>query len=334
MTPIIMPLLWLLATAGAVRLLLIAPSPRLPIKLYRFILLLQRNMFLLLGALTIPVMFFIGGAVQMLFNGGSWMQIFYAGMGSMLDFGWGYLLVIGLVTFLTEKMLKATEASIRRIKRGEATDIHMVPADPALQAKVDALAAGMLPKAPQIYVLPAGSAAKTAFTTGFYEGQNIIGIHPALVARFTEDELAAVIAHELGHLKARDISYRTIAEMLKVVMWLLAFCLFCNLPGSWLLTGSITILVYQASATALNLLGHAAARRSELHADAVAVQSSGSGEPVASMLESLVLMHMEEQTLSLFRQQQAAPKPNPWWQDHPPVPIRARRARILGRKKR
>ncbi len=66
------------------------------------------------------------------------------------------------------------------------------------------IAAG-LPKVPDIYIID--EAAPNAFATGRKPEKAVVAVTAGLLERLNRDELQGVIAHELGHIKNRDVLY-------------------------------------------------------------------------------------------------------------------------------
>lgn len=73
---------------------------------------------------------------------------------------------------------------------------------------------------PKVYIIP--TAAPNAFATGRNQNNAVIGITEGLLRMLPEDELEAVIAHEMSHIKHRDILIATIAATLAGVISLLS----------------------------------------------------------------------------------------------------------------
>ena len=63
-----------------------------------------------------------------------------------------------------------------------------------------------------------------AFATGRSPGHSVVGVTSSLLGTLNQDELEAVIAHELSHVKNRDVMVITLASFLSTV----AFVIFRN----------------------------------------------------------------------------------------------------------
>lgn len=96
--------------------------------------------------------------------------------------------------------------------------------EPRLHETVSRLCAiAGLPK-PKIAVV--NSSVPNAFATGRSRGSAVVAVTTALVQRLNQGELEAVLAHELSHVKNRDMLVITIASFLSTVAFFLVRSLF------------------------------------------------------------------------------------------------------------
>jgi len=92
--------------------------------------------------------------------------------------------------------------------------------DPKLYGIVERLAErGELPM-PRVYV--SAMAAPNAFATGRNPRKGVVCVTAGLRQMLNDDELAGVIAHELGHIKHRDILISTVAAIVAAAITYLA----------------------------------------------------------------------------------------------------------------
>ncbi|HTX43548.1 MAG TPA: zinc metalloprotease HtpX [Methanocella sp.] len=88
---------------------------------------------------------------------------------------------------------------------------------PRLHAIVDRLCAETgLPK-PRVAIVPTD--VPNAFATGRSQHHSVIAATQGLLNRLNEDEVVAVLAHELSHVKNRDVAVMTIASFLSTVAY-------------------------------------------------------------------------------------------------------------------
>lgn len=84
-------------------------------------------------------------------------------------------------------------------------------------------------KMPKIYIIP--QAQPNAFATGRNQNNAIVGINTGLIDILESDELEAVIAHELTHIKSRDILIGSVAAVLGSTVSILANSLYWTSLG-------------------------------------------------------------------------------------------------------
>lgn len=88
---------------------------------------------------------------------------------------------------------------------------------PRLHAIVDRICAETgLPK-PGVAIVPTD--VPNAFATGRSQSHSVIAATQGLLNRLNEDEIVAVLAHELSHVKNRDVAVMTIASFLSTVAY-------------------------------------------------------------------------------------------------------------------
>jgi heat shock protein HtpX len=147
--------------------------------------------------------------------------------------------------------------------------------DPILRSTVDALSAklGILP--PKLYLIPDGF--PRALAAGRGPNGSAIALSTGLLGALTPAELEAVLAHELAHVRSRDVLAQTAAVMIAVVL-----IEFSRL-GGWLERALLAVLGPVAAAFVHLLLSP----KRELAADRTAAVLLGSGEELADALVRL-----------------------------------------------
>lgn len=96
----------------------------------------------------------------------------------------------------------------KEIKVEEAPEIH--------QMLNELSKAAGIPK-PKLYIVNKND--PNAFAFGRTQGSSGIALHRGLIEMLTKEELRAVIAHEIGHIKHRDVSIMTIASSLPTILY-------------------------------------------------------------------------------------------------------------------
>jgi heat shock protein HtpX len=144
--------------------------------------------------------------------------------------------------------------------------------DPIIRSTVDALSAklGIVP--PKLYLIPDGF--PRALAAGRGPNGSAIALSTGLLGALTPAELEAVLAHELAHVRRRDVLVQTSAVMLAVVL------VECSRLGGWLERALLAVLGPVAAAFVHLLLSP----KREFAADRIAAALCGSGEPLADAL--------------------------------------------------
>jgi heat shock protein HtpX len=108
---------------------------------------------------------------------------------------------------------------------------------PDLHATVSRLAAGADLPTPDVAV--AHTAVPNAFAVGRSPARATVVVTTGLLDDLDERELAAVVAHELAHVKNRDVSVMTLAYFLPTLTYLVAMAAYYVLTGVFHAVGSV-----------------------------------------------------------------------------------------------
>jgi heat shock protein HtpX len=147
--------------------------------------------------------------------------------------------------------------------------------DPILRSTVDALSAklGVLP--PKLYLIPDGF--PRALAAGRGPHGSAIALSTGLLGALTPAELQGVLAHELAHIRTRDVLVQTSAVLLAVVL------VEASRIGGWLERALLAVLGPVAAAFVHLLLSP----KRELAADRIAAGLCGSPHGLADALVRL-----------------------------------------------
>jgi len=114
-----------------------------------------------------------------------------------------------------------------------ASGAHIVSEDeaPELHSAIERLCAmADLPK-PKVAI--ANSAVPNAFATGRNQNHAVVAVTSSLLQRLEEPEVEAVLAHELSHVKNRDMLVMTIASFVTTIAgFLMRFWFFMGVGGN------------------------------------------------------------------------------------------------------
>jgi heat shock protein HtpX len=145
---------------------------------------------------------------------------------------------------------------------------------------------------PKIYVIPEES--PNAFATGRNPEHASVAVTQGALRLMDENELQGVLAHELSHVKNRDILISSVAAtMAGIIMWIANMARFAAFfgggsrdreDGGGLLGGLVTIIVAPIAAMLIQMW---ISRTREYEADAGGAAMAGSPHGLASALQKL-----------------------------------------------
>ena len=213
------------------------------------------------------------------------------------------------------------------------------PADaPELHRMVEELSrAADIPK-PRVYVMQTDN--PNAFATGRNPQHGAVAVTTGILRILNPTELKGVLAHEIGHIKNRDILIQSVASTLGAAITYLAYIgMFGGLGGDdeeGGLGGLGAILVMILAPMAAMLIQMAISRSREYIADETGARLSQNPESLARALEKLAHgveaapMHANPATEPLYIV-------NPltgggiqsWFSTHPPIEERVARLRAM-----
>jgi heat shock protein HtpX len=170
---------------------------------------------------------------------------------------------------------------------------EVTPKDaPQLYAMVAELAKRAGLPMPRVYIIP--QEAPNAFATGRNPENAVVAVTEGLLKYMNRDELAGVLAHELGHIKNRDILIGSIAATMAGAIMLLANmakwgAIFGGFRGDDNEGGGIFGLLAMAiiAPIAAMIIQMAISRSREYLADSTSANITGDSEGLARALEKL-----------------------------------------------
>jgi len=259
-------------------------------------------------------------------------RMFGGNQGMLIAFILAMIMNFGSYWFSDKIVLAMYRA--KELSRSEAPEIHRMVEELAQN--------GGLPK-PRIYLIPSDT--PNAFATGRNPEHAVVAVTNGIVRLLEPEELKGVLAHELGHVKNRDILIGSIAATLAgVVMMLASMARFAAIFGFGGSDdddggGNIIVLILMSilAPLAAMLIQMAISRSREYLADETGARLAGNPRSLASALEKLAYASQR------IPMQQASPATahmfivNPlrgggftrWFSTHPPVEERVRRLRAL-----
>jgi len=251
-------------------------------------------------------------------TGGMMIALIFAGGMNFFSYWYSDKIVL--------KMYKA-----REVMPNEATQLYQM---------VDVLSKEAGLPMPKVYVIPQD--APNAFATGRNPDNAVVAITDGLLRTMNPDELAGVLAHELGHVKNRDILIGSIAATMAGAIMLIAnlakwSAIFGGFRGSDDDNGGGFIgLIAMAiiAPIAAMLIQMAISRSREYLADSTAAKITGNNEGLANALEKLgayskqIPMKAEPATAHMFITNPLAGRSlMSFFSTHPPIEERVARLR-------
>ena len=218
---------------------------------------------------------------------------------------------------------------------------------PELVADVEELSGRAGIPVPRLFLMP--SEQPNAFATGRSPKHAAVAVTEGLLALMPREQVRGVIAHELAHVRNRDVLVTTIAAMIGAAISAIANFL----QFQWLFGGGDddesplgfvgTIAAIIIAPIAAMLLQLAVSRQREYLADQTAAELLGEGRPLVDALGTLARgvearpMAVNPATASLYI---ANPLGNrggrgmaALFSTHPPIPVRIERLRSFDAKR-
>ncbi len=167
----------------------------------------------------------------------------------------------------------------------------------SLRDKIQAFAQNIGFRLDNIYVMDGSkrSTKANAYFTGWGPKKRIV-LYDTLINELTEEEIVAVLAHEVGHYKKKHTVQFILASVLQTGIMLWLFSLLVNQPAlsqalggdrAYFQLGLVAFaLLYSPVSMVLGLVMNAWSRKNEYEADAYAVRHYG-GEPLISGLKKI-----------------------------------------------
>lgn len=209
--------------------------------------------------------------------------------------------VMNLVAYFFSDRLVLAMHHAQPVDEVAAPELHAIVAELAQRAGI--------PK-PRVYLIPTHQ--PNAFATGRNPERAVVAVTAGILDFLSERELRAVLAHEIGHVKNRDILIASVAATIAAAISYLAQVLQFSLlfgggrdreEGGSPLGGLFALIVAPIAATLVQL---GISRSREFLADQRGAELSGDPQALASALRKLehgaerVPAAVEPATASLF----------------------------------
>ncbi|NLV26072.1 MAG: zinc metalloprotease HtpX [Methanomicrobiales archaeon] len=187
--------------------------------------------------------------------------------------------VMGLVQYFFSDKLVLMSTGSKIVESDEAPDLHRTIEKLCREAD--------LPK-PRIAIMP--SPVPNAFATGRGPNHAVVAVTDSIMQTLNRDELEAVLAHELSHIKNRDILTMTVASFVAMIAsMIMNNFLYASIfsdreeGGAWIIAGIVAAIVYAIS----TILMMALSRYREFAADRGAAYITGNPDALISALQKI-----------------------------------------------
>ena len=252
---------------------------------------------------------------------------YFGGQGGMTTM----LVISALMNFV---MYFASTSMVLRMYRAQVVDASQAP---ELYAMVDRLRqrAGL----PMPVVAIAPHEQPNAFATGRSPEKSVVCVTAGLMKLVSRDELEGVIAHELAHIKNRDMLLQTIAATMAGAISNLAYmAMFFGGRDDENSNPLASIIMVIVAPIAAMMIQFAISRQREFKADAVGAQIAGRPLALASALQKLdaysrrIPMHVAPAAAPLAQVNPLAATGSGFvklFSTHPPTEERVRRLQAL-----
>lgn len=256
----------------------------------------------------------------------------FLGIGYLLGGQSGLVLALGVSVvfnigmFWFSKKLALSMARAVPMPRGEYEWLHRASEDFSKRAGI--------PK-PELYISP--DPQPNAFACGRGPNDAAVSFNKGLIDNMSQREVMGVLAHELAHIKNRDMLTMTVvASIASAIMWISHFALFFG-GSDERPNPLVAILIMLLGPIAAMMVQMAVSRSREYVADATGAEIMGDPLPLADALDTL------GKTTKLIQSPAAQPATahmyiaNPLsgrsmmslFSTHPPMEERIRRLRLM-----
>jgi heat shock protein HtpX len=200
---------------------------------------------------------------------------------------YGLILAVGMnfFSYFFSEKLALVSSRAQRVSETEHPEIYR-----RLVSLIRPLCQRMEIPIPKLWITPDPS--PNAFATGRNPAHASVAITAGILQLMTDNELAAVLAHELGHIKSRDILISSIAATLGTAITYLAQIAMWSGGGHRGRNGKsvnplASLLMIFLAPLAAGLIRMAIARTREFSADAASARALGTAQPMINALTKL-----------------------------------------------
>lgn len=265
-------------------------------------------------------------------------MLYLAFMSVLLYFGVGFVPVVIMVSVMILAQFYFSDKIVMWTSGAKVVNREQFPKLYGMVEKV-ALSNGL--PMPKVAVM--NTAVPNAFATGKSQKSSVVAVTTGIMDTLDDEELEGVIAHELAHIKHRDVLVLTLASLFSTVaFFLMRYALFGSMYGRGRDSGGgmILILVVAGITWFVSfLIIRAISRYREFAADRGGAQMTGKPENLARALLKIsgTMKRLPERQLQKVQSMNAffivpalsGDTLSKLFSTHPPVEERVRRLREM-----
>lgn len=183
------------------------------------------------------------------------------------------ILLNGGMYFFSDK-LALSSSGAKPLTKAKAPEVYSI---------VEELSQKMDMPMPKLYITPSSQA--NAFATGRDPNHASVAVTEGILNILSKEELRGVLAHELSHVKNRDILIATIAAVIaSSISFLSNMALFGGRDDENRGSGALGLVIALLVPIAAGIVQFAISRQREFGADDTGARVIGNGEPLANAL--------------------------------------------------
>jgi heat shock protein HtpX len=260
----------------------------------------------------------------------------FISLGAFVGGTGGLILFLAIALIFNFAMFWFSDRIALKMSRAQPVEQHQAP---QLYQDVHELTERAGLPMPRLFMIP--SEQPNAFATGRSPSKSAVAVTQGLLQHMPREQVRGVLAHELAHIKNRDVLVTTVAAMIGAAISAIAnFLQFSFLFGGDDDDNPLgfigTIAAILIAPIAAMLLQLAVSRQREFLADATAAKFLGEGRPLAEALATLergvqaIPMRVNPATEALYiANPLSGHGMSRLFSTHPPIPQRIAKLREL-----
>jgi heat shock protein HtpX len=260
----------------------------------------------------------------------------FISLGAFVGGTGGLILFLAIALIFNFAMFWFSDRIALKMSRAQPVEQHQAP---QLYQDVHELTERAGLPMPRLFMIP--SEQPNAFATGRSPAKSAVAVTQGLLQHMPREQVRGVLAHELAHIKNRDVLVTTVAAMIGAAIAAIAnFLQFSFLFGGDDDDNPLgfigTIAAILIAPVAAMLLQLAVSRQREFLADATAAKFLGEGRPLAEALATLergvqaIPMRVNPATEALYiANPLSGHGMSKLFSTHPPIPQRIAKLREL-----